>query len=354
MIISRTPYRISFLGGGTDYPGWYRQYGGAVLSTTINKYCYLTCRYLPPFFEHKFRVVWSKIELCQSIDEIEHPAVREILRYLAIERGVEIHHDGDLPARSGMGSSSAFTVGLLHALSGLQGQMRSKHELATEGIYIEQECLQETVGSQDQVATAYGGFNHIAFLPNGELTVRPMLLSQERIQELDSHLMLFYTGIRRTAATVAESYANRIDEKERQLQFMKEMVKEGISIVTGRQPITAFGELMHEGWLLKQSLSTQISNPEIDTLYEIARTAGAVGGKVTGAGGGGFMLFLAPPERHTAIQAALHHIIHVPFQFETSGSQIVFFDRDEDLSAAEIVRNGQHLKPFQELNPQLS
>ena len=185
MIISRTPYRISFFGGGTDYPAWYRQHGGAVLSTTINKYCYLTCRYLPPFFEHKFRVVWSKIELCQSIDEIEHPAVREILRYLAIERGIELHYDGDLPARSGMGSSSTFTVGTLHALHALLGQMRSKHELAKESLHIEQDILKETVGSQDQVAAAYGGFNHISFLPNGEISVRPMILSQERVQELD-------------------------------------------------------------------------------------------------------------------------------------------------------------------------
>ncbi len=349
MIISRTPYRISFLGGGTDYPGWYRQHGGAVLSTTINKYCYLTCRYLPPFFEHRFRVVWSKIELCQSIDEIEHPAVREILRYLAVERGIEIHYDGDLPARSGMGSSSAFTIGLLHAVYGLQGQMRSKHQLATEGIHIEQDLLKETVGSQDQVAAAYGGLNHITFSPTDELSVHPMLLSQERIQELDSHLMLFYTGIRRTAATVAQSYANQIDDQRRQLRIMKDMVEEGISIMSSGQPITAFGELMHEGWMLKQSLSAQVSNAEIDALYDAARAAGAVGGKITGAGGGGFLLLMAPPAKQPAIRGALAHLIHVPFQFESSGSQIIFFDQDEDLSNAETMRNGQKIKPFREL-----
>src|SRR5947209_20333563 len=170
MIISRTPFRISFFGGGTDYPAWYRTHGGAVLGTTINKYCYLTCRYLPPFFEHRIRVVYSKIEMCETIDQISHPAVAEVLRYLGWNRGLEIHHDGDLPARSGIGSSSAFTVGLLHAIHALQGTMPSKHQLATEGIHLEQEVLREAVGSQDQVCAAYGGFNHIVFQPKGEIS----------------------------------------------------------------------------------------------------------------------------------------------------------------------------------------
>ncbi len=174
MIISRTPFRISFFGGGTDYPAWYRKHGGTVLATAIDKYCYLTCRYLPPFFEHKIRVVYSKIESCQTFEELSHPTVREAIRYLRIKRGLEIHHDGDLPARSGMGSSSSFTVGLLNALHALLGHMPSKHQLAKEAIFIEQECIKETVGSQDQVSAAYGGFNHILFLPNGEISVRPI------------------------------------------------------------------------------------------------------------------------------------------------------------------------------------
>jgi len=181
MIISRTPFRISFFGGGTDYPAWYRQHGGAVLGTTINKYCYLTCRYLPPFFQHRIRVVYSKIEMCQTIDEISHPAVAEVLRYLGWSRGLEIHHDGDLPARSGVGSSSAFTVGLLHALHALKGHMPSKNQLATESIYIEQERLKETVGCQDQVFAAYGGPSHITFSPAGDVSVRPLTLSADRI-----------------------------------------------------------------------------------------------------------------------------------------------------------------------------
>lgn len=206
MVISRTPFRLSFFGGGTDYPAWYTQHGGEVLATTINKYCYLNCRYLPPFFEHRFRIVYSKIESCQTLDEIKHPSVREILRYLEIQRGVEIHHDGDLPARSGMGSSSAFTVGLLHALYALKGYIPSKPHLAKESIYLEQTVLQENVGSQDQVLAAYGGLNHVTFLPNNEIVVAPVTLSQSRIHELNAHLMLFYTGIRRTASDVAHSY----------------------------------------------------------------------------------------------------------------------------------------------------
>ncbi|MEI7466649.1 MAG: hypothetical protein WCL57_00330 [Chloroflexota bacterium] len=198
MIIARTPYRISFFGGGTDYPGWYREHGGAVIAATIDKYCYLTVRHLPPFFEHRHRVVWSKIEQVGQIDEISHPAVRGILKYAGVERGLEIHHDGDLPARSGMGSSSAFTVSLLNALHGLHGQMTSKHKLAMEAIHVEQTVLKETVGSQDQVSAAYGGFNHIRFLQNGEISVAPITVSSARAHELDSHLMLFYTGIKRT------------------------------------------------------------------------------------------------------------------------------------------------------------
>jgi D-glycero-alpha-D-manno-heptose-7-phosphate kinase len=203
MIISRTPFRISFFGGGTDFPEWYREHGGAVLATTIDKYCYLTCRHLPPFFEHRIRVVYSKIENCQSVEEISHPSVREVLRYLKFDRGVEIHHDGDLPARSGMGSSSAFTVGLLNALYALKGHMVNKQQLAKESIEIEQNWVRENVGSQDQVVTAYGGLNHITFLANGEISVRPVTISTERMKELNSHLMLFYTGIARTSSEIA-------------------------------------------------------------------------------------------------------------------------------------------------------
>jgi D-glycero-alpha-D-manno-heptose-7-phosphate kinase len=349
MIISRTPFRISLFGGGTDYPAWYRKHGGAVLATTIDKYCYITCRYLPPFFEHRYCIIYSRMEYCQTIDEIAHPAVREILRYLNIERGVEIHHDGDLPARSGMGSSSSFTVGLLHALYALKGHMASKHQLAMEGIHVEQDLLKETVGSQDQALAAYGGFNHITFLPNGEISVRPITLAQERMHELNSHLMLFYSGIKRTASNIAETYVNGLDEKRRQLRFMKDLVDESISILNNNDDISAFGELLHEAWQAKRSLGARVSNSYVDDMYDQARSAGAIGGKLIGAGGGGFVLLFVPPEMQQAVRERLNTLIYVPFRFEFSGSQIIFFDQEADYSAEEKARANQVIQPFQEL-----
>ena len=335
MVISRTPYRISFFGGGTDYAAWYREHGGAVLATTINKYCYLTCRHLPPFFDHRFRLVYSKIEDCLRVDDIQHAAVRETLRFLGIDRGLEIHHDGDLPARSGMGSSSSFTVGLLHALHALEGRLPSHRQLAFESIAIERDRLKETVGSQDQVSAAYGGFNHITFLQNGEISVRPMTLPRERIAELESHLLLFFTGISRTASVVADSFASHLQDRRRELRILKDMVDESLSIITGRQDILAFGELLHESWQAKKGLSPRVSSPIIDDIYARARAAGAVGGKLIGAGGGGFMLLFAPPAQHPAIKNALSPLLHVPFAFEHAGSQIIFVDRQEEYLADE-------------------
>ena len=349
MIISRTPFRISFFGGGTDYPVWYRKHGGAVLAATIDKYCYLTCRYLPPFFDHRIRVVYSKVETCQTVGEISHPAVREVLNFLNINRGVEIHHDGDLPARSGMGSSSSFTVGLLHALYALKGQMPSKHQLAQTSIYIEQEILKETVGSQDQMSAAYGGFNVIKFLPSGEISIRPITYSQERINELNSHLMLFYTGIKRTASNVAESYVNDIETRSHQLCIINEFVEKSISVLGPDKNINCFGELLHEAWQVKRSLSKEVSNPNVDDIYHQALSAGALGGKLTGAGGGGFMLLFVPPEKQIKVREKLNNLIYVPFKFEFSGSQIVFLGRQEDYSVCEKERDKQPIQAFQEL-----
>lgn len=349
MIISRTPYRISFFGGGTDYPAWYRQHGGAVLATTIDKYCYISLRQLPPFFEHRFRVVYSKIESCSTVDEITHPAVRGVLKRLNVAYGLEIHHDGDLPARSGMGSSSAFTVGLLNALYALQGQMSGKRQLALESIRIEQDLIKETVGSQDQVQAAYGGLNYVTFHADDEFSVRPVALRRERIQEFNAHLMLFYTGIKRTAADVAQSYVNDILNKKRELRITKDLVKEGLAILGSDQDLVAFGELMHEAWQIKRGLSDKVSNADVDALYQHAKEAGAVGGKLTGAGGGGFMLLFVPPDRQVAVRQMLHHLIHVPFQFEFSGSQIIFFEPEQDYSAEESRRSEQAVAPFREL-----
>jgi D-glycero-alpha-D-manno-heptose-7-phosphate kinase len=349
MIISRTPYRISFFGGGTDYPAWYREHGGAVLATTIDKYCYLTCRYLPPFFEHRIRVVYSNIEMVHNADEISHPAVREALRFMKIRRGIEIHHDGDLPARSGMGSSSAFTVGLLHALHALKGQMPGKEKLAKEAIHIEQNILKEAVGSQDQVLAAYGGLNQVTFLRNGEFVVRQMVLPQKRIRELAAHLMLFYTGIKRTASDIASTFVDNLKKKQTHLKTMHSMVEEAVSILSGKGNITEFGKLMHEGWKIKRDLSAKISNSHVEQLHDAAMSAGALGGKLTGAGGGGFLLLFVPPLRQAAVRDKLNKLIYVPFNFDFAGSQIIFHDVEQDYAAVEKQRARQDISGFRDL-----
>ncbi|HEY7221997.1 MAG TPA: kinase [Candidatus Binatia bacterium] len=341
MVISRTPFRISFFGGGTDYPIWYRDHGGTVLGTTIDKYCYLTCRYLPPFFEHRIRLVYSRIENCRSVNDIAHPAVRETLRFLGIERGVEIHHDGDLPARSGMGSSSSFTVGLLHALYALQGQMPPKRQLALESIRIEQELIHETVGSQDQVLAAFGGLNHIVFAPNGEISVRPVTVSADRLKELNAHLMLFFTGIERTASDIAESYITDLNGKKSHLRIMKDLVDESLAILNSGQDIAAFGTLLHEAWQAKRELGAKVSNAHIDDIYDLAMSKGALGGKLLGAGGGGFMLLFVPPDLQQRVRESLKKLIYVPFRFDFAGSQIIFFDPPEEYFTEEVARASQ-------------
>lgn len=351
MITSRTPFRISFFGGGTDYPEWYRQHGGAVLATTIDKYCYLSCRYLPPFFDFRYRVVWSKVENTKTIEQIEHPVVRCLLGHLGIDRGVEIHHIGDLPARSGMGSSSAFTVGLLHGLHALQGRMVGKQELMHEAIHAEQTLLQETVGSQDQASAAHGGFNKITFAPNGQIQVSPVVLRPGRIDELDSHLMLFYTGIVRTASKVAKTYVTDLGAKRRQLRILRDLVDESIDLLASDRAIEGFGELLDEAWTVKRSLGSGISTDEVDALYGRAMAAGAVGGKITGAGGGGFLLLFVPPAQQQAVLDALPELVHVPFRFESSGSQIIFYDREQDFAPAEAARAGRPIRDFRELAP---
>jgi len=322
-----------------------------VLATTIDKYCYITCRYLPPFHEHRISLVYSKMEQCNTLDEIRHPAAREVLRYLKVDRGIEIHTDADLPGRSGMGSSSAFTVGLLHAVHALQGRMTGKHQLTKESIHLEQDVLKEAVGSQDQVQAAHGGLNHVVFNPNGEISVRPVTIAPSRLQEFSSHLMLFYTGIKRTAATVAEQVINNIDSRKQQLSAMKQLVDQGLSILNSQSSIAGFGELLHEAWQLKRSLNAAISNGEVDSLYLRARSAGATGGKLTGAGGGGFFLVFAAPEKHEQIRNALSELIHVPVQLDFTGSQIIYYEPEQDYSVAEKSRANQMIKPFRELSP---
>ena len=349
MVISRTPFRVSFFGGGTDYPGWYLQHGGAVLATTINKYCYLTCRYLPPFFEHRFRVVYSRIEDCVSVDEIKHPAVRATLKHLKFARGIEIHHDGDLPGRSGMGSSSAFTVGLLNAMHALQGSITSRKQLASEAIHIEQAVLKETVGSQDQVCAAYGGVNKITFAQEPGFSIQPITLSSERLQELNSHLMLFYTGIKRTASDVASSYVADMESRAALLRRTRDYVDSACDLLASKQDLAPFGEMLHDAWLAKRALSDKVSNVHVDAMYEEARAVGALGGKLLGAGGGGFLLLFAPPCKHAEIRTRLNRLIHVPFKFEFGGSQIIFYDLEEDFSKHDYARDAQPIEAFREL-----
>ncbi len=278
MIISRTPYRVSFFGGGTDYPVWFREHGGAVLAAAINHYCYITCRFMPPFFEHASRIVWSKIELVDRPSEIEHPAIRAAAEMPKIEEGFELHHNGDLPARSGLGSSSAFSVGLLHALYALHDHEMSKGELAERAIHLEQNLLRENVGVQDQIQTAFGGVNRIEIKPDGTFDVQPVAISEERLSELENHLLLFYTGVSRNASDIAAR------------------------------------------------LSDQISPNFVNDIYDRAVKAGAIGGKLLGAGGGGFMLFVVRPEDHLKVLTALNELLLVPMQFDWGGTQVIFKD----------------------------
>jgi len=344
MVISRTPYRISFFGGGTDYHTWYQKHGSRVLSTTINHYCYLHCRPLAPFFEHKTRVVWSKVEEVLQHSDIQHPAVRAVLDFLHINQGIEIHHQGDLPARSGLGSSSAFTVGLLHAMYALRGMMSSKRELACEAIHIEREILQENVGVQDQIATAYGGLNKIHVHPDGDFEVTPLVLPHGRLRELHDHLLLFFTGVSRTASDIAADKIKSIPQKAHELHQMQSMVDKAERILCTGQDLSLFGELLHETWVLKRQLSNKIAPAYIDDIYEKARHAGAIGGKLLGAGGGGFMLFFVKPEDKIKVCDALKDLLLVPFEFESSGSQIIFYDRQQYSQMSMTRRDYMHLR----------
>jgi len=327
MIISRTPFRISFFGGGTDYPAWYAEHGGAVLATTIDKYCYISCRRLPPFFEHKSRIAYSKIENLKEGEEFEHPSARETLKFMKVNEGVEIHHDADLPARTGLGTSSSFTVGLLHTLYALQQRMPTKMQLAEESIHIERDLIKESVGSQDQVSAAFGGFNRIGFTPDGKISIQPVILGRERLDLLQNHLMLYFTGFSRFASVIAQEQIQNTPGKKVELKAMFDMVDHSLGLLAGSGSLNEFGKLLHEGWLIKRGLSEKISTPQIDDIYKAARDAGALGGKLLGAGGGGFILFFARPEDQPRIKEKLKHLLHVPFRFENGGSQIIFYER---------------------------
>ena len=321
MIISRTPFRISLFGGGTDYPIWFKEHGGAVLGFTIDKYCYLSVRYLPPYFPHKTRVVYSIEEWVNYHKDIKHPAVRECLRFMDVRDGVEISHQSDLLARKGLGTSSAFTVGLLNALSELTYRGLNKEELAKTAIFIEQERIKESVGCQDQYHCAMGGLNYFYFNPDGTVDTKPI----KPTVWFSDYFMLFDTGTSRIASEVAAKQIKATPDKEQELILMKGYANIGAELIN-KGFMEDVGLLLHDSWQLKRSLTDAISTPTIDAIYETAIKAGATGGKLLGAGGGGYMLFFAEPDRHKDIKQALYGLRYIPFEFEESGTQIIFND----------------------------
>lgn len=334
MIITRTPLRVSFFGGGTDYPTWFQEHGGAVLATSIDKYLYLHIRYLPPFFDNRSRIVWSQIELVNKPAEIKHPAIRGVLEWMKIDEGVEIHHHGDLPARTGLGSSSSFTVGLLHALHALRGELVPKRALAEQAIFVEQAVLKENVGVQDQIQSAFGGFNRIDIRHDGSFEVVPLVVQAGRLADLQDHLLLIYTGLSRHASEIAAEQVATMDKKTVELKAMRAMVDDGERILVGKGSLRDFGRLLHESWILKRSLSSKIAPAFVNDIYEAARKAGADGGKLLGAGGGGFMLLFVEPERRAAVLHSLAKLLPVPFRFERGGTQLVLYEAETMNDAA--------------------
>ena len=324
MIISKTPYRISFFGGGSDYPSWYIKNGGSVLSTTIDKYVYFTCKDLPPFFDHKHRIVWSNIELVKKLSEIKLKPARELLKYFRIKNGLEIHYEGDLPAMSGMGSSSVFVVGLMNLLNNYCGKKISKKQLAKKSIFFEQKILKEDCGSQDQIAATYGGFNKINFTVDGDFNIRPFKTNKGVIKLLNRNLILLYSGFKRTSYQIASTYINKLQSsKKSNIIRILNLAKEGEKALTDNK-LYDFAALLHESWLQKRELDKSISTSKIDEIYATAMKKGALGGKLLGAGGGGFFLFYVNLSKQKYFIKHLSKLISVPFKFSFEGSKIMF------------------------------
>jgi D-glycero-alpha-D-manno-heptose-7-phosphate kinase len=328
MIISRTPNRISFFGGGTDYPIWYSKYEGQVISATINKYCYITLRFLPQFFNYKYRIRYFRTEETQTLDQINHNSVRECAKFLELEDGFELVHNADLPARSGLGSSSTFTVGLLNAIYALKNYMPTKRELAEAAIKIEQDIIKESVGSQDQVSASWGGFNHIKFSKSRIFEVNPIVCSKNSLEILQNNILLLFTGFSRNAHDVATHQIKETHSKTKELLEMQSLTMEALNLLKSESTIDEFGTLLDIQWKIKKSITSEITNTEIDEIYSVGKKNGALGGKLLGAGGGGFMIFYAPQSTHKKIQNALPDKLFVPFRFENTGSQIIYFTHE--------------------------
>lgn len=324
MIITKTPFRMSFFGGGTDMPEFFNEHGGAVISTTFDKYCYVNVRHMPPFHPYISELVHNRFERVNDIGEIEHPLIRECMRLHDIHE-IRLTYEGDLPARTGLGTSSTFAVGMLNAFCALKGKMMSKRQLAQEAIKVERDILKEHGGWQDQVAAAYGGLNRIDF-KDGDFSVHPIIVSPERRKELDSNLLLFYTGIQRFSSEIqADTFAKPVD-KTQQLLDMLALVDEAERILTDKNTsLDEFGKLLDTTWKLKRGTGSKISNGSIDELYATAIKAGALGGKLLGAGGGGFLLFYCEKEKQERLIKALDKLMIVPFCFENDGAQVLYY-----------------------------
>ncbi|MFA5250813.1 MAG: hypothetical protein WC371_05350 [Parachlamydiales bacterium] len=330
LIISRTPVRISFFGGGTDYPAYFLREKGATLGTTIDKYTYVSVNTLSDFFEHKIRIGYSKTELVKEASEIEHPSIRECLKFKQLSDNLDIHIFSDLPAKTGLGSSSSFTVGFLNALYALKGQKIPKQRLAEEACLVEQTLIKENVGSQDQFHAAYGGFNIFEFFPS-HIQVRPLIISQEKKQILEQSLLIFYTGLTRFASDVVKEQLRKTAQKDNDhyLKEMLQMVYRAEEIITSpsikkEDLVEKFASLLDQSWQIKKQLSSKISNFLIDEAYALAKKNGAYGGKLCGAGSGGFLALFVPPEKQSAVRKALSHLLEVPFHFENEGSSIIY------------------------------
>ena len=330
MIISRTPFRISLFGGGTDYPKWYNKYTGGVINATINKYCYITTRFLPPFFKYKHRIRYYLHEETNSLENIKHPSVRETAKFLNIDKGIEVVHNADLPARSGLGSSSSFTVGLLNAFYGMKNYLPTKRELALNAIHIEQNMIKENVGSQDQTAAAFGGLNRVHFSKDNIIDVDSILISPSRLKKLQNNLMLFFTGFARNASDIAEEQIKLTMKKKEELKKIYEICSEGFSVLNDKnRSIDEIGYLLNKQWLIKRTLTNKITNDNIDEIYKIGIKAGAIGGKLLGAGAGGFILFYVPKGNQDNVKKALNKRLFVPFRFETTGSKIIYHSHQD-------------------------
>ena len=329
MIITRTPLRISFFGGGTDFPDYFNEHGGTVLSTTIDKYQYITCRKLMPYWKYKHQFHYgSAYEEVNELDEIRHPSIRETMRFFNLNYGLDMHYSTDIPARSGMGSSSAFTVGLVNALYGMEGKMTNKRKLAVDAIHIERDMIGEIVGVQDQIAAAFGGLNHITFKKSeegGGFFVHPVTISRERKRELEKHLVLIFSGFQRFAVDIEKEKVSNFGKKQDSLKQMSNMVDEALEILTSNADILEFGRLLNKAWELKKSLSGKVSTNELDKMYEIGLNNGAVGGKLLGAGGGGFMLFFCEPSKQENLRNSLKNYLNISFNFEDNGSQVIYY-----------------------------